>query len=433
MPNGMKLRFATGSKTLRILSCVFSVLFLFTIGSHGASGGEFWNSEAPLGSWLRRILPGSIQFEAAYTGEVFSNLSGGLRRETEYLDNLDVMFTFDVEQLFGWNGATFFFYGLGNNGGDPGPDNVGAAQGVSNIEAFDTWKLYEAWFEQNLFDDRFALRFGLYDVNSDFDVIETAGLFLNPSHGIGPDYSQSGKNGPSIFPTTSLGARVKVQARDSLYIQAAVLDGVPGDPNNSHGTHIILGREDGLLVATEVTYQMESQNPGDEPYSKLAFGSWFYTKSFDDVQEVDNFEDPVQRTGDHGFYVLAERTLYREVDDPAQGLAVFARFGVADTWINSFGSYTGFGWVYTGLIPGRHKDQVGLALAHGRHGDRFQKGQAEVGIDVDVHETILEFSYRVQLTPWLAVQPDVQLIVNPGSDPSVKDAFVLGTRFEVVF
>ena len=40
-----------------------------------------------------------------------------------------------------------FFYGLGNHGGRPS-ENVGDLQIVSNIEAPDTWKLYEAWFEQ---------------------------------------------------------------------------------------------------------------------------------------------------------------------------------------------------------------------------------------------------------------------------------------------
>ena len=73
-------------------------------------------------------------------------------------------------------------------------------------------KLYEAWFEQTLFDDRLSFKAGLYDLNTEFDVVETAGLFINSSHGIGPDFSQSGVNGPSIFPTTSLGIRVKAQA-----------------------------------------------------------------------------------------------------------------------------------------------------------------------------------------------------------------------------
>jgi porin len=65
---------------------------------------------------------------------------------------------------------------------------------VSNIDASDAWKIYEAWLKQSLFQDRLPVLAGLYDLNSEFDVIESAGLFLNSSHGIGADYSQTGSH-----------------------------------------------------------------------------------------------------------------------------------------------------------------------------------------------------------------------------------------------
>ena len=45
---------------------------------------------------------------------------------------------------------------------------------------------------------------GLVDINTTFDVQETAALFLNASHGIGPDLGDTGFNGPSDYPTTAL-------------------------------------------------------------------------------------------------------------------------------------------------------------------------------------------------------------------------------------
>ena len=80
-----------------------------------------------------------------------------------------------------------------------------------------------------------SLLLGLYDLNSEFDVIETAGLFLNSSFGIGAEYGSSGRNGPSIFPATSFGARLSGQPVQSLFIRGAVLDGVPGDPPPPEG------------------------------------------------------------------------------------------------------------------------------------------------------------------------------------------------------
>ncbi len=40
-------------------------------------------------------------------------------------------------------------------------------------------------------------------------------------------------------------------------------------------------------------------------------------------------------------------------------------------------------------------------------------------------ETAVEFFYKAQLTGWLAVQPDLQYITNPGGDIN-KNALVLG-------
>ena len=35
------------------------------------------------------------------------------------------------------------------------------------------------------------------------------------------------------------------------------------------------------------------------------------------------------------------------------------------------------------------------------------------------------------LTSWLVVQPNIQYVINPGADAQIKDATVLGVRFEL--
>ena len=72
--------------------------------------------------------------------------------------------------------------------------------------------------------ERASIKFGLYDLNSEFDAIEAAALFINPSHGIGPDFSQSGRNGPSIFPLTSLALRADYKLDDHWLVRAVILD-----------------------------------------------------------------------------------------------------------------------------------------------------------------------------------------------------------------
>ena len=172
-----------------------------------------------------------VQFGIRYDGEAFVAMSGGLRRGATYLANFNLQLTVDAQRLVGWPGATVFLYGLGIHGGHPSTF-VGDAQGVSNIEAAAAWRLEEAWIQQNLFGNRFSVLFGRYDLNSEFYRLQSASLFLNSSFGIGPEFSQSDQEGPSIFPNTSVGARFAVKPAQDIVIRTAVLDGVPVDRSN---------------------------------------------------------------------------------------------------------------------------------------------------------------------------------------------------------
>lgn len=371
-----------------------------------------------------------ILLEMVYTGERVSILSGGVNRQSDYLENGDIILSIDAEKLLSWKGASFSFYGLGNNGGDPS-ENIGDVQGSSNIESPDTWKIYEAWYQQEYFDGRLSYLVGLYDLNSEFDVIENAGLFLNSSFGIGPDFSQSGENGPSIFPTTSIALRVKVQPSDRFYVQSAVLDGVSGDPQNPTGTSIKFGHGDGILLSTEVAYLTGAAEDSEEAYGKLALGTWFYTAKFDDMLQVDGNSIPIRRSGNRGIYALGERVMYRETNDSDQGIAVFARVGFANGNFNQFGSYFGAGLATTGLIPGLDGEQIGLAIAIAKNSREFKEAQSTAAIPVGSSEIALELTFRSQVFPHLVIQPDFQYIINPGTDPLLKNAFVVGTRFEL--
>ena len=196
------------------------------------------------GQWKgyrQRFENTGIIFNLDYTSDLFSNESSGINRDSVYLDNIDITLSLEMEKLTGRKRTDLYFHFLGNRGKSPS-ELVGEIRTLSNIDAYDTWKLYEAWIQKFFLNEKVSVLTGLYDLNSEFDVIETAGLFINSSHGIGPDYSQSGKNGPSIFPTTSVGLRVKFVPDERYYFQFAVLDGVPGNPENPNGTHIKIGR-----------------------------------------------------------------------------------------------------------------------------------------------------------------------------------------------
>ncbi len=432
----------------------FFVISLFFLGNPVSAAAEIftknlsgWNTIInDWGGSRTEIADKGLTFHAVYTGETFSNVSGGLRHGTVYLDNVDLILIIDAEKLLRWKDTTFFLCGLGNQGGNPSK-NAGDAQAVSNIATFDTWKLYEAWIQKNLLDNQVSILMGLYDLNTEFDWLKSASLFINSSHGIDPTFSLSGENGPSIFPNTTIVARAKWKPVPWFYLQTVVLNGLAGDPENPKGTHIIFNRNNGILSVTEAAYLIMPEPHAleykrirrlgriamPEYAGKIALGTWFYTAEFDDLTRVDNAGNPVQIHGNHGMYVLAEQTIYHEKDDPLQNLTLFVRFGFADKRINRFNFYTGGGAVYKGLIPGRNTDEIGLAIAGAHNGSEYKTAQIRAGIPVDDSEWNLEATYRAQITKRFAVQPDIQYIMNPDTNPLVKDALAIGIRFEITF
>jgi porin len=367
-----------------------------------------------------------VNLEIDYTSEIFSNLYGGIKRNTDYLHNLDVIFDFDMNKIIGWNDASINLYILGNHGGIPN-EQVGTIQGVSNIAAHNTWKLYELWLEQKFFNEKLSFLFGLYDLNSEFDVRETSSIFINPSHGIGPEFSLTGKNGPSIFPTTSLAIRLKYNFSDSFSIKSTILDGIPGDIENPNNTQVMLGENDGLLIAAELTFANNSESNYNN-YFKYGIGGWFYTEKFETFPNS-SFENRVPEKGNYGLYGFAESHLISENKNGEQGLAGFVRFGITNKNVNKVCTYYGTGINYLGLIPGRDDEILGLAIGTSKNSNDFrisQFGNSQTQ-KTKTHEYIIELTYKINLLDYLSIQPDVQYVINPTF--SQKDsAFLLGVR-----
>jgi porin len=290
----------------------------------------------------------------------------------------------------------------------------------------------------------------LYDLSSEFDVIESAALFIHSSFGTGPELASSGTNGPSIFPTTSLGVRVRTILGSRFVWQAVVLDGVPGDINDNQGTQIRFYDDQGVLIASEAAmlwYEAEGEQAsmmrlrrrrvgrgwGELPYKlKLALGAWGYTAK-QPLLASSNPDRPEKGHGHPGLYILVD--IDASAWDPlgSRDVALFARAGVADGDTTRFAGYVGGGIVYTGLFPFREQDQLGFAVAAARNGNGFERAAENDGMQTKNFETALEWTYRLQLTPWLALQPDIQYVIHPGGIAGRNAAVVAGLRYEVRF
>lgn len=358
-----------------------------------------------------------LLLEAAYTGEAWRNVSGGVREDGTYLDNIDVIATLDAERALRWSGTTIVVSGLYNNRPTLSDRIVGDLQTVSNIDTDGAARLYEAWVERAF--DVGAVKLGVIDLNSELDVNETGALFINSSHGIGPDFSQVGDNGPSIFPITGLGAVLRWDYGERLQVRLAAFEGTVGDADHPRRNTVDLESNEGALLVGEVTLRPTRS-------ARSVVGVWRHSGRSTDFLD----EQAQRRTESLGMYGLLEAAM---LDRGGRSLNGFVRVGVADSDVHQISRYVGAGIVLSGplLMSAEGAEQLGLAVGNVTNGRDFRRAQAALGSTFESHETAIELTYRVQLLPWLAVQPDLQYIVDPGTAPELDNAWLVGLRFQL--
>lgn len=361
----------------------------------------------------------AIVLSGGYTVDVAGVVSGGLAKRGRVLDDLQLGADIDLEKAAGWKGAKAHVLLLNNSGAMPN-DDAGTLQGVNNIEVSrQRARLFEAWVEQGLGDNASVL-VGLYDLNSEFYANDSAGLLLAPAFGIGSELAATGPNGPSIFPSTALSARVRWTPNEQVYVQAAAINahaGVLGDPDG-----VCTEFEHGLLTIAEAGWQGRG---------KVAFGAWRYTKKQPDIREITVSGYPAAKTA-QGAYVLLERQLTGEGEDAVRKTTAFARLGLSDGDTTAFRSGWQAGLLVEHVFEGRPDSAFSVGANQAFLTGKFRANALDEGRSLTRAESAIEVTYSDKIGP-VTIQPDLQYIRNPGADGGVGHALVATVRFGVAF
>jgi porin len=394
-----------------------------------------------------RLEARGVRLEAAYTGDVVLAVSGGADRGTTRLGVAEALVAVDGDRLAGWNGATALLHLIRPHGGDPG-DDVGDAQGISNIAASPHGRILEAWVQQNLFDERLSLLAGRYDLNTEFYHLQSAGLFLNSSFGIGPELSQTAIAGPSLYPDTAIAARVEARPTPGLALRGAVINGVPVGITRADGRSGIRRSGDGLLLVGEAArvwpaaddsaHRVGSHHRGAgraaveaQRDGKLALGAWRYRAQFAHLSRREADGTPAREGGGSGFYLVGEQAIYRDAAQPQRQLRAFLQLGFGDADIARFARYVGAGITLSAPFAARPDDEAGVAVASAHNGAPYRQALLQQGDATDRAETTIELTYRAQIGDRLALQPGLQYVINPGTDPQLRNATAVLLRFEL--
>lgn len=403
------------------------------------------------GGYRSALFREGVAFEAMYKADVLRKLRGSDTLGSAVMRNLDLKLRADLERLWGWEAATAYIHVLDDRGAGINARHLGSLMGVTNIEVpVPTTRLFHVWVQKTWLDEQWSVLAGLYPIDSEFSVMDSAAALLHPAYGASADLALT--RGPSIFNNSAFGLRVKWQSPlRTWYAMGALLDGMPGDPDRPKGTHVRFKHGDGSFVIAELGWMplelghvFEPTGPAHvlptpelrehekyEGYSKYAIGAWRYSNKMDDTYDLDAAGLPEKRRS-WGAYLLAERTLLSLGEEPGRHLSAFVRHAFTDGDSTPIRAQLNLGVSLRGLLEGRGDDVLALAWTQARLADKYRAARwRDAGIASTRHESAVELTYRAQVTPWLAVQPDLQWIRHPGGRAASARTTVAGLRLEI--
>lgn len=351
------------------------------------------------------------------TGQFLANVDGGRDEGSAWEALVDFGLEAHLEKLIGWEGAEFHINAFYYHGNDLSTDYVGNYNLVSNLYTATDLNVFNIYLSQSLLEDALYLKAGQIAADDDFMVSDTALLFINSA--FGPLPTESGNIAAPIYPLAAPGAYVRGEPAKDWYVQAAVYAGDAG-PNQSsnHGFEWRTGGSAGWAWFGETGLNYKLLGHG-----VFKLGGFYATGDFA------NFASGATEEGLGAVYAIIDDQLLDPADDPF-GLSLFCRGSFTpDKDLATVSAYVDGGLVLDSLIM--DNDSLGLAVSQTWFADAYRTASARGGNPVTSTETIIEATYNAAITNWLAVQPDLQYVID--SHYSGRNALVLGARCSLVF
>jgi porin len=398
----------------------------------------------------------SFKFTLQEQSEVWANLLGGGRRSTSYNGLTTASLDIDLDQALGWKKARFFVSAFDIHGHGPTRSLVGNNQFVSNIEAIPSVKLYHLWLEQRLFGTLY-LRVGQEGANEEMMTSAYAALFLNSSFGYpglpDADLPSGGPNYPMATPFV----RARWKATDKFTVVGAVYNGDPAPPGN--GDPQIRDRNGTAFRLNGNSYSFGELRYSPDPDAPEALsttyklGGWYHSARFDDrrfdvagglLASPVSSGVPKTHTGDFALYGIVDQVLWHREGTKDEGVGLFLQVqaGPSDRNLSDLFVEAGVNW--NAPFHQRPDDVAGLSFAYlgiSPATQRFSRDLVTFGggaFAYATNETVIEATYKAQISDWLTLQPDAQFVLNPNAHipgpfglKPLPNALIIGVRATV--
>ncbi len=419
-----------------------------TVEKASPYSGSWWEWPKMTGDWggaRTTLADKGITLDIDVTQVMQHNWHGGVSTKNglRYSGSGDISLTLDTGKMGLWPGGTIVLKAEPRWGDGVWQSKVGSLL-PTNFDAVVPgygegcmFTLSEWFLQQVLFEGKVVLIAGklfgarAFDRNVFANDEETQ--FMNVAFRNIPMI-------PSFLPYTTLGVGVVLNPTEWLSIISAVAesDNKAKTIGFSEGWH---GKGNTTVIHEWAVKVKPFDKPGNqrvgfvwssmdfptvapnEPFKSTAdmaikmLGQKWANKVVNTLATFQNGKDNVM------VYYNFDQYLYTEADDPTQGIGMFGRFGWARQDVNAACHFYSIGMGGKGILPERDNDTFGIGYYFLDLSNQLPSMfHSEQGI---------EAYYNVQITPWLHISPDLQIIVDPGGSNQNDVAVVGGIRFQM--
>lgn len=438
-------------------------------GAKDESAAE-WLFPKWFNEWHDGLAAKGLNFGATWIGDNIANTTGGTARGAIHFGRLDFSVDADLEKLVGWTGGkfyanTFTLYGRGLT-----RNYVHNLATISEIEALPETRLYNAYFEQSLYNNRLNIRIGQQAADVEFFDSQTDDLFINGTFGWPAIKATNLPAGGPAPPIAVPGIRVKAALSDKITVFAAVFNGNAagpgeGDPQLRDNHGLAFRVNDPPWVIGQVRFDYDIDIGGRALAGNFTPGAWRHYGQFDDQRFTAqglSIADPngsgiaAKLHGNFGIFATIEQTLYRPpsvtqsgVSASLPGVTAFGRIAYSPPDRNLIDLYIDGGVGFVGFTPGRPLDRFGMAVAYMRISDAARNLDVDTQFfnglpsPVRTNETLLEVIYEAHIKPGWLLAPYFQYVFRPSggipnpNDPSglsrIGDAAVFGVTTTIKY
>jgi porin len=412
-----------------------------TFSEPTAIGSWPWTSSTLTGDWggsRSRLSDSGITFNGTATLDLATVMGDapGHGFVMPYL--VDLNLSLDTQRMGLWPGGEVFLDFQQAGSTSLATNFVPDYWGWDAVYPFatDFTELAQYWYQQSFADDAIRLKLGKIDANVDFAVSYPNLQFVNSAAYMPSVLAQD----LPTYPNQAGGFEVLLRPVSWLDAKFGMFDGSTNWYDPSTGQSGPASGERGVggffwsnpgsyfLIGEVDAHWKEGPNPGhanigwfDQTGASAEPGT-SVAPSPAGIQDVE---------GPWGLYASVSQTVFQpEGADQGQGLSLFGQFGWSPPTQNpSQWSLMG-GADWKGILESRPNDTAGLlaACAH-------MSNVPSLGVSPGEGEWVVEAFYNIQVTPWLGIQPDLQWVRQPSTEPEydIGGAWILTFRVSMTF